>query len=172
MWPLLESFHALQCDDGLKLPILQNIVHRLDVLREISVPKRAKSNQKELLPAILEDFRSRPFPIDLRFVKFSEDTYLYEECPFLKHLPKEESSSEDSIDEIDDVNVSVSDDFDSSEDGVDEEEGDVSGEEEEDEDHSSENDDDDYTSGSESDDNSDESVGSYCSSESDSLDTF
>lgn len=96
--------------------------------------------------------------------------YFHDECSFLKHLPKEKCSSEESADVNDDVDMSVPDDSDSCEDSVDEEEGDVSGEEEEEEDHSSENDDDDDTSGSESDDNSDESVVSYCSS--DSLDTF
>lgn len=162
MWPLLESFHALQCDDGLKLPMLQNIVHRLEFIKEISVPKRAKSNQRKLLPAILKDFRSRPFSIDLRFVEFSEDTYFHDECPFLKHLSKEESSSEDSADENDDVDVSGSDDFKSSEDGDEDAEYDVGGDEEED-DLSYEKDYYDDTS----DDDSDENVGNYSSSEKD-----
>ena len=165
MWPHLESFHALQCDDELKLPMLQNIVHRLDVLKEISVPKRDKSNQEELLPAILEDFHNRPFPIDLRFVEFTEDMHLHYECSFLKHLPKDESSSEESADENDDVDVS--DEFDSSEDGDEDAEADASGDEE-DEDLSSGDNDDDDTSESDSDDNSDDgNLGSYCSSEED-----
>ncbi len=132
MWPSLEALHILQCD-GLTLPMVPGIVHQLGGLKEISVPERARSKQKKLVPGVVADFTNRPSPIRLRFILESHD-----DCPFLKHLVHDESSSDSSSEEGDYDEDVVSDDGDEEWEDEEESDGEDDYEEEEEEDEDGE----------------------------------
>jgi len=128
MWPSLVALHILQCD-GLTLPMIPGIVHRLGGLQEISVPERARSKQKKLVPGLVADFTNRSSPIRLRFIVESHD-----DCPFLEHLLDDEDLSDSSSEEGDYVEDGISDDGDEEEGEESDSEDDYEEEEEEDED--------------------------------------